>query len=358
VKSRKSSTKNDQPASKANDLAGVLESIRSIWSAAETAEPPVRDWVTKKITEDVVRLKQQVDGKLRLAALVLPKQQKLFLPENEAKTRRPKRATVNAPAPPLQEVPRFPEPELRVCTKDLATHALQQLPNLLQCRSVDDLRKHLIANLRFNSEATRRRNANYLIGRFFSGKTFFTDLPQFAAATAGTPALGEALFYFTCRTERIVGMVAEEIVFPSLALRGVARTKIRDFVQSQFPNSKSAAQVGNAVANTYHAFGIGKATRTRFEVSLREGHLASFAYILHLEFPEPGMYSFERMFDGPMQKWLLWDQQWMVRQLYRLREAGLLSKVSEIDRMRQLTTKYTLAEAMQPILALAKEPSP
>ena len=59
-------------------------------------------------------------------------------------------------------------------------------------------------------------------------------------------------------------------------------------------------------------------------VSLREGSLASFAYVLHLEFPEPGMYSFERLFNGPMHRWLLWDQQWMVRQLYRLREAGNL----------------------------------
>jgi hypothetical protein len=48
----------------------------------------------------------------------------------------------------------------------------------------------------------------------------------------------------------------------------------------------------------------------------------------------------------------------VVRQLYRLREAGLLSKVSEIDRLRQFTTKYTLAEAVQPIVALAKESPP
>lgn len=378
MKSQKPNTKNEQPPSGANDLADVLESIRSIWSAADKAEPPVRDWVTKKITEGIERLRQQVDGKLRLAAIVVPKQQPivapvvapkqqpivapqqqtLFQPASEVEPPRPKREAIKVPAPPPSEDPRFPEPELRVCTKDLATHALQQLPNLLQCHSVDELRNHLIANLRFNSEATRRRSANYLISRFFPSRASFTDLPQFAAATAGTPALGEALFYLTCRAEKVIGMVAEEIVFPSLALRGVARTKIRDFVQLQFPNSKSAAEVGNAVMNTYHAFGIGTATRTRLEVSLREGSLASFAYVLHLEFPEPGMYSFERLFDGPPHKWLLWDQQWMIKQLYRLREAGLLSKVSEIDRMRQFTTKYTLAEAVQPIVALAKESSP
>ena len=93
-------------------------------------------------------------------------------------------------------------------------------------------------------------------------------------------------------------------------------------------------------------------------MSLRQGSLSSFAYILHLEFPEPGMYSFERLFDGPMHRWLLWDQQWMVRQLYQLREAGLLSKVSEIDRLRQFTTKYPLADAVAPVVALTRELTP
>jgi DNA repair protein RadC len=106
---------------------------------------------------------------------------------------------------------------------------------------------------------------------------------------------------------------------------------------------------------SYQHYGIGSPNRTHLKGSLREGCLASFAYVLHLEFPEPGMHAFERMLDGPMHKWLLWDQQWMIRQLYRLREAGLLSKVSEIDRLRQLTTKYTLADAVPHIVALAKE---
>ena len=50
------------------ELAGVLETVRSMWDAAEKAEPPVREWVTKKIIEGIARLKQQTDGKLRLAA--------------------------------------------------------------------------------------------------------------------------------------------------------------------------------------------------------------------------------------------------------------------------------------------------
>jgi len=239
--------------------------------------------------------------------------------------------------------------------KDLADHAIKHIPKLADCQSIGDVRNYLIANLRFNSQATRRRNANYLISRFFPGEVVHPDVLAFAAAVEGQPALGDALFYLTCRTEKIVALVAEQIVFPSLALGGISRSKIRDFVQTQFPNSKSAMAVGVAVVGTYQTFGVANSTRTKLDVSLREASLAAFAYVLHLEFPEPGMHSFEKMLNGPMHKWLLWDQEWMIRQLYVLREAGLLSKVSEIDRMRQLTTKYTLADAMKPIVALAKE---
>jgi DNA repair protein RadC len=202
---------------------------------------------------------------------------------------------------------------------------------------------------------TRRRTANYIVNRFFPSEVYNDDLPQFAAATAGKPALGEALFYLTCRTEKIVSMVAEEIVFPSLAQGGVSRSRLREYIQSKFPHSKSADQMSHSVLHTYQVYGIGSPNRTHLKVSLRDGCLASFAYVLLLEFPEPGMHAFERMLDGPMHKWLLWDRQWMIRQLYRLREAGLLSKVSEIDRMRQFTTKYRLADAVPHIVELAKE---
>ncbi len=70
------------------------------------------------------------------------------------------------------------------------------------------------------------------------------------------------------------------------------------------------------------------------------------------------MYSFERLFKGPMHRWLLWDRQWMVRQLYLLREAAILSKVSEIDGMRQFTTKYAVDDAVRHLVKLTEEAHP
>jgi DNA repair protein RadC len=324
----------------------VVAVVRSLWVAAEAATEGQAAKLKQDITQTISRLKCRIESRLDKPEAGTTVQPMLF-DESDQQHSTESRIAVH--------LPRFPEPVLRVCTKDLADHALQHLPHAIKYNSVEALRDYLSDKLRFNSQATRRRSASYLVSRFFPGEVYNDDLPQFAAVSAGKPALGEALFYLTCRVEKIVSMVAEEVVFPSLAQGGVSRSRLREYIQSKLPHSKSVDDLGQAIIRSYQFYGLGSPSRTHLNVTLREGCLASFAYVLHLEFPEPGMHAFEKMLDGAMHKWLLWDQQWMIRQLYRLREAGLLSKVSEIDRMRQFTTKYSLAEAMPRIVALAKE---
>ncbi len=330
------------------NVDSVVAAVRSIWKTAEKAPPSKQAKLKAEIVQTVHQLQSRVEGQVSQPVPTIHSERLLFEEADEEKPRISDRESTPTKT-------RFPEPALRVYAKDLTQHALQVLPQTAKLRSIDEVRKYLADNLRFNSESTRRRNANYLINRYFPGELFNSDLPRFASAAAKSSALGEALFYLTCRAEKLVALVAEEIVFPALAQGGISRSRIADFVQTQFPNSKSAKQVGVAIISTYQTFGVATATRTRLNVSLREGSLLAFAYVVHLEFPEPGMHTFEQLFNGPLHKWLLWDRDWMVRQLYRLREAGLLSKVSEIDRMRQFTTKFTLADAIQPIVALAEE---
>ena len=171
-----------------------------------------------------------------------------------------------------------------------------------------------------------------------------------AAAREGN--LGDVLFYLTARSERVLQLVAEDVVWPALPVGSVSRTKIRDFVRGQLKGEAAAKKTATAVVNCYGKFVIANLTRTKLNVNVQPSDLASFAYILHLEFPEPGMQTFEKILDGPMHKWLLWDRQWMIEQLYLCRQEGLLSKISEIDSMRQFTTKYSLGEAMEHIVKL------
>ena len=232
------------------------------------------------------------------------------------------------------------------------------IPKAAQFSDIAGYRRFLSETLPFNAVATRKRNAKLFDRPLLPRRSLHRDLAIFAAAAERHDALGDVLFYLTCRTEKMVAMVAESLIWPSLADGGLPRAASRTSFKAHFPQFRSANEVSSAIVRTYTGFGVATATRTRMNVSQRQGHLAALAYIMHLEFPELGMYSFDKLLDGPMHKWLLWDRKWIAEQLYMLRHFKLLSKVSEIDNIRQFTTKYSLAEAVEHILPFLKEEQP
>jgi hypothetical protein len=374
-----SAKKRSTPPPAPHDLEAVVETVRSLWTAAGQSDPQVQAWLQKTVVDGIERIKQQVHGRLRMAALVArprqttkahdidnkeemlptaPVQQRPLFEEEPTPPAAKSSAPASSPVAPAKAVPRFPECGIRVYAKELVPQARKVIPKAARFSDIASYRKHLHETLPYNAVATRKRNANYLIGRFFPGEHLHPDLVAFAAAAERHRALGDVLFYLTCRTEKMVAMVAEALIWPSLADGGLPRSRIQDFIKAHFPRSRSAKQVSSAIVRTYTGFGVATATRTRMNVAQRQGHLAALAYILYLEFPEPGMYSFDKLLDGPMHKWLLWDRKWIAEQLYMLRHFKLLSKVSDIDNMRQFTTKYSLAEAVNHILPLLKEEQP
>ena len=70
-------------------------------------------------------------------------------------------------------------------------------------------------------------------------------------------------------------------------------------------------------------------------------------YVLPAEFPGPGIYTFEALEASPIRRWLLWDRDWLRRQLYNLQDLGILSKVSEIDTVRQFTLPFDQMTALR-----------
>jgi DNA repair protein RadC len=323
--------------------------VRALWDAVGRAEPARRAKLYEKIVRDIQKLRKQVEDQLPGrpdGPPSFPLFQHLIPGDGPATTA----------ASPGQESARFPEPILRLYDKDLADQALTVLPQASRFADVEAFREHLAGSLPFNAESTRRRAANYLTGRYFPCGIIPEDLARFVDASAGRPWLGDVLFYLTCRVEKIVASVADEIVWPSLADGGVTRKRITDYVGAQVPgwSANSVQDVGSAIVRTYQRLGIGATTKTRLNVSSRTGDLPAFAYILHLEFPEPGMFAFERLLQGPPRRWLLWDPEWMVQQLYACREAGLIAKVSQIDGTRQFTTQYPLDQVVGPIVSLIR----
>ncbi len=79
------------------------------------------------------------------------------------------------------------------------------------------------------------------------------------------------------------------------------------------------------------------ADRTRLIFGYREVLLPSFAFILHSEFTKPTRYALRDLERHPVLQTMLWKPDLVLPALYKLRNQGLIARISEIDRVRQFT---------------------
>jgi len=139
-------------------------------------------------------------------------------------------------------------------------------------------------------------------------------------------------------------------------LFGYGLERIRKRLSEKFPEAKNIVDCGKAIVDALTAGGIAKADRTKISFAYREIPVASFAFVLHSEFPEPGMYDIRKLDENRMIRAMLWNPERLLHVLYELRNQGLISKISEIDNIRQFTTKHTLAGVVEQIVSGGKRP--
>ena len=151
------------------------------------------------------------------------------------------------------------------------------------------------------------------------------------------------------RAEPLAAKVADELVWPVVPLGQVDREQMREFVLRHLPEigPASQAKVLQSLTNSFTQLGVATGDGTRLRFQIHSGTLAGFLYVLTAEFSRPGMYSFGELESGPMRRWLLWDREWIRRQLYNLQDLGIVSKVSEIDTIRQFTIGLDQAAALE-----------
>lgn len=254
--------------------------------------------------------------------------------------------------PPTEESPAAPEPaepEMRTFAQAEIAATLALLPQAERFASLDAFREHARSTMPYNSAGTRARRANYVLNRFFPKGTLRTPLAYYAARCSSPEDLQAAVFYELALAEPVVAMAAEEVIWPALAQGSVDREVVAEFIVQHLPDLRPASRVKivRAVAETYRELGVAHGSGDTLQLRLRQGSLEAFIYVFFGEFPEPGVYRFERMEQGPMRRWLLWERDWLRRQLYNLRDMDLVSKVSEIDTLRQFTTTMTRHDALR-----------
>ena len=242
---------------------------------------------------------------------------------------------------------------MRTFANDETANALALIPEAHRFTDLEAFRAFLRERLPYNSISTRQRRANYIIDRFFPAGQLNTPLAYYAAHCGSTEDLKPALFYHLLRAEPLAAKVADELVWPAVPLGQVDREQMREFVLRLLPEigPASQAKVLQSLSNSYTLLDVATGDGTQLRFQIHSGTLPGFLYVLTALFPRPGMYSFGELENGPMRRWLLWDREWMRRQLYNLRDLGIVSKVSEIDTIRQFTIGLDQTVALQRFFA-------
>ena len=246
---------------------------------------------------------------------------------------------------------------MRVFANDEIVNSLLLLPKAPSFTTLEEYKNYLISNLPYNSEETRRRRANYIVDRFFSTGKFKSPLTLFLSHEPQDNVLKPIVFYHILKSEPIAIKVAEELVYPLLPIGRTNRDQVKDFVLKYLPEASDSSlkNMLRAIFYSYNLLGIGNVVGETLRFQLRPGEFESFLYVFTSEFKEPGIYTFDQLYQGPLHRWLLWDREWLRRQLYNLRDLGIISKISEIDSVKQFTVSLDQTTALQEYFSKSKD---
>lgn len=231
--------------------------------------------------------------------------------------------------------------------KAVLKEAINILPRLPQTDSIETVKEFLRKNLHFSAEQTRRRNAGYITQRMFPEGRLDRALPEFAKRFAARQELRDACFYRFCRAEPLMLSIAEDVLLPAIGMGVINRERLRAYLRERGASSRSLNDYSKAVVDALKAGGIARSDRSKITFSYRPVLLSSFAFLIHSEFREPGMYDIAEIEHNRSIRAMLWDPSKISHSLYELRNQGIISKVSEIDTVRQFTTRWTLDQFVQ-----------
>lgn len=244
-------------------------------------------------------------------------------------------------APRKQVIPRR---GTELFSKALLEEAIRILPELPETDSLNEMRSYLKKNLPFNAEQTRHRYANYITRRMFAKGYADYAVRKFAKMFPDSQALRDACYYRFLNAEPLQSQIAEDLLLPNLGAGSLNRERIRSYLADRYPTSRSIKDCTQAIVDALNAGGVAKVDKTRVRFGYRDIPLEAFAFLLHSEFPDPGMYDISRVQDNRFIHVMLWNPARILPSLYELRNRGLISKVSEIDAVRQFTTIWTLEQ--------------
>lgn len=231
-------------------------------------------------------------------------------------------------------------------SKALMKETIELLPLFPESDDINVIRSFVRDNLHFNAKSTRYRYTSYILAYIFPENHVDRSIISFTKKYQNKKDIGPICFYRFCKIYPLIYDVCNDLLIENIGEGSIKKRAINDYLSNLFPDTKYADYGTRGFLEALIGAGIVREVKSSLTFSYRPISIPAFAFILHSEFPEKGMYPIDSITQSEAFLSQLWHPDDILSALYELRNRGLITKVSEIDTMRQFTTKYTLDEVV------------
>jgi DNA repair protein RadC len=209
----------------------------------------------------------------------------------DGQPRRPCRKGLRQP-PPTEPVRTAQRQAAVLFSNALLREAIDLAPHLPHGESLDEVRSFLRRTLHHSSAQTRERYAQYIARRLFPAGTADRPLYLFAKKFAGKQALRDVCFYRFLKAEPVVEQCVRELLVPAVGRGTLPRATVRHYLAERFPDARLALveDTERGIIQALDAAGLAQTSRHQVAFRWRDVCPESFAFVLHSEYPSPGMY--------------------------------------------------------------------
>jgi len=212
----------------------------------------------------------------------------------------------------------------------------------LECQSVAELITRLRERLPQNSVETRERNASIVLSRFFP-TTEIDQLPRRILRAYDDEVLLTAVMrVLFLEAEPLVGRLVTE----RLALLPPGTALARDFFSAYAweASGRKDRHVASRCKAAVRALGWIVAEKRVSYIAQQVVHETAALLLFHYYYaPTPRIIDMKSLFAKPVWKYLGFENEGAVREfMYKLEQSGLVSRYAVVDRLEQVTTRYSL----------------
>lgn len=217
----------------------------------------------------------------------------------------------------------------------------------LGCQSVAELIVRLREHLPQNSAETRERNASIILSRFFPTSEIDQLPRRILRAYDDETLLAAVMRVLFLEAEPLVGQLVTERLFPLPP--GTALAKDFFSAYAQEATGRRDRHIASRCKAAVRALGWIIEEKRRCYVAQQAVNETAALLLFHYHYaPTPRVIDMKLLFAEPVSKYLGFGSEDAVRELMRkLERRGLVSRYAIVDRLEQVTTRYSLDSLLE-----------